>query len=114
MSDATLERVRAAAIVALLVCIAHAFSGCGTAQVVVPAAEQLRQIADDPVIRALPEAQRAAVVKAISQARSEVIQSKRAEQKEAGWAEFGRRVAYALGGALAVIIAFVAIRIFRR
>ena len=113
MTDRTLDKIRAAAIVALLVCMAHAF-GCASAPTVIPAVEQLRQIADDPEIKSLPEAQRVAVVKAIEQAQSEVIHAQRSEQKESGWAEFGRRVAFALGGALAAIFAFVALRIFRR
>ena len=117
MSDEALERVRAAAIVAFLVCAAHAF-GCASAPTV--GTQQIDKILTDgtldkPTISATDRGRIKAV---LTQAKSEIvtatIEQEKAEKsadRSKAWAQALGTLAAGLGGAL--IFFFILGRLIR-
>ena len=117
MSDRMLERVRAAAIVALLVCIAHAF-GCASAPTV--GTQQIDQILTDGTLDKpmLTDADRGRIKAVLARAKSEIVTANTAQaaaerkaERSSAWAQCLGWLAAGLGTAL--ILCFSLWRLLR-
>ena len=117
MSDRMLERVRAAAIVALLVCIAHAF-GCASAPTI--GTQQIDKILTDGTLDkpTITDADRGRIKAVLAWAKGEIVTANTAQaaaerkaERSSAWARGLGGLAAGLGGAL--IFFFILGRLLR-
>lgn len=117
MTDRTLEKIRAAAIVALLVCMAHAF-GCASAPTI--GTQQIDQILTDGTLdkTTITDADRGRIKAVLVRAKSEIVTANTAQaaaerkaDRSSAWARGLGWLAAGLGGAL--ILCFSLWRLLR-